>query len=571
MRALAVVFLFLCVCQITLAQPSKSSRIAIIGGGASGVSAGWWLKTNGFQNVKLFEKDAELGGFARTIQADGYYYDTATMFVPGSTVLGHGINPAQKLVIDYSEMSLSPAPDFDTLLTNGSTPRLVPYAEVLMKYDSATVIDHLVRGYIHSLEVFNCSAQRKTCVACGICLAFNETMVQLGARKNLSAFVDLVTYIVDGLGAGPSAFGSAFSLLGSTMWWLPVEIHRSLRFLGYSATNLPPNAPPSLISLFQANGTAGTQRWWQLDQGFQNFWKKVASKAQIDVALSEPVTSLTRVSGVWKLTTQKGSYDFDIVIATSAPQDTFTYLESGDQKTILPKAFPFVPPNDIFLIRAPGLNAVGLPERYAFWPTGLGIGATTLDLTGQPFFFQKRHPAEIMVIATYSLPSLSQDSVLELVKNYTKKTLGISLGQEINRRRVLFPAGVRGNDIQEWLGTWQTLQGKDGLYMIGEAFSGSGVPAISTYLFNSFFPTYFSTPATSAPTTSAPSTAPPTTAPPATAPPTTAPPATAPPSTAPPTTAPPATAPPVTASPNGARNVININFSGMFKGYAGLR
>ncbi|UUX34705.1 FAD-dependent oxidoreductase [Fundicoccus culcitae] len=51
----------------------QDKKIAIIGGGISGLSASWFLKKKGYTNVTLFEKNNRVGG-----QAETFYYDESS-------------------------------------------------------------------------------------------------------------------------------------------------------------------------------------------------------------------------------------------------------------------------------------------------------------------------------------------------------------------------------------------------------------------------------------------------------------------------------------------------------------
>lgn len=49
--------------------------IVILGGGLTGISAAYHLEQNGFNNYKLFEKEAQLGGLCGSITQDGFTFD----------------------------------------------------------------------------------------------------------------------------------------------------------------------------------------------------------------------------------------------------------------------------------------------------------------------------------------------------------------------------------------------------------------------------------------------------------------------------------------------------------------
>lgn len=53
----------------------SSPSVVVIGGGISGLATAWWLHKAGFQ-VKVFEREHEVGGTMRTIREDGWLVET---------------------------------------------------------------------------------------------------------------------------------------------------------------------------------------------------------------------------------------------------------------------------------------------------------------------------------------------------------------------------------------------------------------------------------------------------------------------------------------------------------------
>jgi oxygen-dependent protoporphyrinogen oxidase len=53
-------------------------RIAVVGGGLTGLTAGWRLQAAGF-DVKVFEKEAFIGGRTRSIRQDGFIFDVGAI------------------------------------------------------------------------------------------------------------------------------------------------------------------------------------------------------------------------------------------------------------------------------------------------------------------------------------------------------------------------------------------------------------------------------------------------------------------------------------------------------------
>ena len=91
----------------------RQDKIAIIGGGASGVSCAYLLKKSGYRRITIFEAKRSVGGVAKTIRLEGKAYDKAAMFVPGSTLFKPGIEPTLQDMIEASGEKLVPALDFN--------------------------------------------------------------------------------------------------------------------------------------------------------------------------------------------------------------------------------------------------------------------------------------------------------------------------------------------------------------------------------------------------------------------------------------------------------------------------
>lgn len=60
---------------------NKSTRIAIIGAGAAGLSSAYFLKKQGFNNVVIFEKDDRVGGRCLSETVDGKSFDLGANYV----------------------------------------------------------------------------------------------------------------------------------------------------------------------------------------------------------------------------------------------------------------------------------------------------------------------------------------------------------------------------------------------------------------------------------------------------------------------------------------------------------
>ncbi len=491
----------LCICLTTLLFGCKKNvydeKIAIIGGGASGLTAAYLLEKEGYRQVTVFEKEDSVGGVAHTVFVDGKAYDMSTMFVPGGSIAGDGIQPLLAEMIDVSQQELIPAVDFDTL--DSETFQLTPLNEYLQEYEADVLAEQLIRGLTVMTQYAGCIAQQVDPVTCGILEADNltETIHEWGVRNDLSALTRLIVFTADALGAGPSSYASASAALAGGLNWTPVEVTRILKYLGVGVEDLPEGTPPNIVSLLAANDGEGTQRWWFFKDGYQTFWKELVKRAGIKVKLSEPVVSLAMTTegedNVWMVETDENIYQFDRVIVATTPRAAMNFLPEGPRKDLLSTAIVRVPPNDVYLTTISGYENTGLPEQAAFWPEALGLGGTELidpevGSAVKPFFWQKRHVEDVAFVATYTLSAeITPEQSFAAVQQYGAG-YGVTLNEQIDHKRFFFPPTPE--DLLTWRATWPSYQGQDDLYFVGEAFTGSGVPAIAIGL-TKFVAQYF--------------------------------------------------------------------------------
>lgn len=86
-----------------------SNKVVIIGGGYAGLSMGCYLQMNGYE-TRVLEKDAICGGISVQWTRNGYTFDGATNYLPGSApasnfhdILNEIMNFSQMEIYDYDE------------------------------------------------------------------------------------------------------------------------------------------------------------------------------------------------------------------------------------------------------------------------------------------------------------------------------------------------------------------------------------------------------------------------------------------------------------------------------------
>ena len=276
-------------------------------------------------------------------------------------------------------------------------------------------------------------------------------------------------------------FAPTFYSLLTSSFWSPPEVIRIVSSFGVTAADLPQGTLPNIIELVEAN----PQRWWFFKKGFHMFFKSLVRKQSISVRYRTKVTHLTFLPSPrkWKLRTARRNFLFDKVIVTTPPSATVPFLFESAQKDLIQSAVSRAPPIDVFISRISGYKRTGLNDQEAIWPDGFGLGTRglinpALGGTVKPFFWQKRHDRNIIVIGTYTLsPDISTATALQVCKEFASNELGFEMGRVFATERYFYPSTPMNRST--WIQGWQTLQGENGLYFFGEAFAGSGVPAIT--------------------------------------------------------------------------------------------
>ena len=363
-------------------------KVAIIGGGAAGTTAAWFLMDGGFKNVTLFEQHAKLGGMAETRQVDGKPYDMTTMWVPDASIIGPGIHPELKKMVDYTKAHLVKAERFEEIHVTGHHTRIDPFPTAhigaMFASNISGMVTDLMTGYTVNQQLYQCYLDGKDCKECGICMDYEETCTAWGHRMNLRAYT--YTFLTDGLGAGPAIdqwCGWILKYIG--FWWMPVEVHRILVLIGLNATNLPTNTPQGVSDMFTTNSNVGVGHWWHFEEGYGTFFNTLGNTLvadnKLDLHLNSKVTNITRHKEQWCVTVDgKTPEYFDIIFMSTSPKDALNFMPLGRAKDILSVAtIPDTwPSKDIMIAKlAPGYNQTGFTTTFGAWACKNEMSTTT--------------------------------------------------------------------------------------------------------------------------------------------------------------------------------------------------
>lgn len=96
----------------------KTARIAIIGGGVSGLSAAKTLVTNGFNNVIVFEGGLNIVPLQHTVNTECNVYDMDLIYIPALSWTGAGIETEFQNLLQECNTELIPVSEFEHFSMN---------------------------------------------------------------------------------------------------------------------------------------------------------------------------------------------------------------------------------------------------------------------------------------------------------------------------------------------------------------------------------------------------------------------------------------------------------------------
>ena len=271
--------------ELTLAPPSKSLRIAIVGAGPSGLTAADTLKGLGYANVTVFEKNDHVGGKVYSVpNGDGTFSELGAFFATTdyTTVLGY----ANKYGIPYSAF-----PDAQNIVdSNGQSS--APQAWLESHYNTLQILAAVAAYTPLTAEMDTVLAEDGFAVVPALLpssdyyLPFSE----FAAKRGLTPITELVRALMVGFGYGYYESTPAIYYLKLLGWM--VKLNASL--------TMPITQPPAYV----------------FPTGYQSIWTAVAQ--DLNVQLNSTVTSIARPSpdGAPVQVTINGrdTYDFDDVI-----------------------------------------------------------------------------------------------------------------------------------------------------------------------------------------------------------------------------------------------------------------
>ena len=278
---------------------ARDLKVAIIGAGMSGLTAGHYLKKAGFNHVTIFEKEAEVGGKVLSREIDGALYDLGAVWIfkEYTTIL--------EMIREFN-VPLIRFPAKKRILTEEG--KRVPFLDYgLEKYDLLQILD----GVINAKKVLAKYSSLKKPGFAGVSPDLFDSFENFVKKNKLESIVHIMEPFLVGTGYGYSKDVPAMYILKPTVLIFDSLVDDIIN----EKFGIPSNA----FQFFPG--------------GFQAFLEALAK--DLDVKTNEEVLKVTRFKGEIEIQTNRGTYVFDRLIISTPPDATLKFLDATEEENFL--------------------------------------------------------------------------------------------------------------------------------------------------------------------------------------------------------------------------------------------
>jgi len=397
-------------------------RIAIVGAGAAGLSAGHALKTLGYKRVVVFERANRVGGKCCTVEIEGRNYE-----------LGAGI------VSEDNRVVLGLAKEFGVPLSR------VPFG--------------------HSMHVNS---------------ETGAPMPKRTARQTIRLLGELAVYYVlswryasagkPGLARTNKSLMVPFAEFARVHQIENLAMELALFFTGFGYDYFERIPAVYVLKYYRRAMLMAflKRKIYRLPGGIQHLWTAVASS--LDVRLNTEITKIERADLV-RITTPQGTEEFDELILTSPLDEALQYLDATAEERTLFSKIEYVNYCTV------ACSVKGFPDGDGYVP-----GNFSPEHAGKPVFWHHRH-ADADVYTVYSLAEFKQtdEDLIREASNLISK-MGGSLKTVYSVSRWKYFPHVSSDEFRAgYFQKVEALQGARHTYYAGEMVNFSTVGLTSEY------------------------------------------------------------------------------------------
>lgn len=364
---ISYVLLFI-ILTIQMPAHARDLKVAIIGAGMSGLTAGHYLKKAGFNHVTVFEKEEEIGGKILSRKFEGSLYELGAVWIFKEylTIL--------EMVGEFN-IPLGRFPGKKRIVTEDGN-RIPFLAYGLEKYDLLQILE----AVINAKKVLAKYSYLKKPGFAGVSSDLFDSFENFVKKNKLESIVYIMEPFLVGTGYGYSKDVPAMYILKPTVLIFDSLVEDIIN----EKFGIPSNA----FQFFPG--------------GFGAFLEAMAK--DLDVKTGEEVLKVIRSNSEIEIQTNKGFYTFDRIIVSTPPDATLKFLDATEEENFLFSQMESnfyqitafsgngLPQNEVmFLAKATEEKNKGVPAVLANWgkrnnvwvaltPYDMGNGSIPTDI-----------------------------------------------------------------------------------------------------------------------------------------------------------------------------------------------
>lgn len=483
--------------------PRLDDRVAIVGAGPSGLFAALELRRLGYRHVTLFEEGDRVAPVVRTVVADGRVFDLSTKFVPAATLRGHGMYGPLDALLESTGTAL--VPTGDATFYHPVEREVVEVPDPLSRRNPLGLVTDFVDAF-HLLKRIEHTEGIGGLIASGE-VGVGETIDAWGVRQGAEGFATFGAYLSDVFSGAASVCDHAGYVLKSRVHfvggYLQRIFHRNALMpalvQGYDLVESLLGAEDPREDLEEIrtylSAPVGDTNNYVLEGGYGPFLQRVVEVHGLDVRTSAAVRALEPRGEGGAILRFDGdeAEPFDRVLFTCPPDRIAPLFPAGSELRRL-----FSGHERGHRVRSWLFEAEGWPEDVV-GPSGilvdsrnpLRLGTADVVIDGSPYGVSKEYADSRLMVAPVYLPSgMSLDQAEERLARGVRP-LGLRVTRVIDGETFSYPRAIALHRIASgWFRQAEALQGRQGLYFLGEAFAGQGVPTVMSHV-HSFVPRMF--------------------------------------------------------------------------------
>lgn len=481
---------------------NASKRVAVVGGGASGILSARELQRLGY-TVTIFEASDRIGGLSTTIDVKGMSYDLSTIFMSSGDFKNSGLTAEMDILLHEAGLRENIIPWAGATKQLISPTRMVDFLPLsiigaLQKGNGQDVLNEIFAGLAIIEGLVTQDAQGVAAASSGeVDVDTSETFNEWADRVGAGCLRDFLEPLTDSLMGGPSGVASATYVLNQRARLGPQAVVNLVLFVIKTMSDIlqAPDISKAPLSIQKLIARGPVPSWMSFDSahGFQIFWESLVESHGLDIQLESPVEHILLRDDVKKdgigISVGGKVETYDGVVLALPPYATASILNSskGLPADIASLVYDFAEVPQEHSVISVALEA----ESEVVFPDGIGaIILTTTSEQNTPIALAKqREKGDVQITGIYA-SGRCDDLDLNYYGKIAKENLEEKLSEFDYRVENIvdiacFDAWPYRPSIDQmkdgFIDRIEAAQGQGNIVFAGEILTGAGIPSLAQY------------------------------------------------------------------------------------------